>query len=50
MNQTLADLPGVDQHTMAHYVGGMARVAVAMLPTFSKALGLSIEERIGVSR
>jgi len=49
MNQTqLADLLGVAQQTMAHYEGGVARVAVAMLPILSDALGLSLEELIGV--
>jgi len=50
MNQTqLADLLGVAQQTMAHYEGGVARVAIAMLPTLSEALGMSIEELIGIS-
>jgi transcriptional regulator with XRE-family HTH domain len=49
MNQTqLADLLGVAQQTMAHYEGGVARVAVAMLPTLCEALGLSLEELLGV--
>jgi transcriptional regulator with XRE-family HTH domain len=43
----LAKVLGVAQQTMAHYEGGSARIAVAMLPTIARVLGLSIEELIG---
>jgi transcriptional regulator with XRE-family HTH domain len=49
MNQTqLADQLGIAQQTMAHYENGKLRVAVAMLPTISQALDLSIETLIGL--
>ena len=32
---------------MAHYGGGTARIAVAMLPTVSRLLGVPVEELIG---
>jgi transcriptional regulator with XRE-family HTH domain len=40
----LAQQLGVAQQTMAHYEGGTARIAVAMLPTVSRVLGVAIEE------
>lgn len=50
MNQTqLADLFGISQQTMAKHENGTLRVAISMLPTLSEALGMSIEELIGVS-
>ena len=32
---------------MAHYEGGTARIAVAMLPTVARVLRVSVEELIG---
>jgi transcriptional regulator with XRE-family HTH domain len=50
MNQTqLADVLGVAQQTMAHYEGGVARVAVAMLPMLADTLNLSIDQLIGTA-
>lgn len=46
----LAEELGIAQQTMAHYEGGTARIAVAMLPTVSRVLGLSVEELIGEGR
>lgn len=43
----LAQELGIAQQTMAHYEGGTARIAVAMLPTVSRVLGLPVEELIG---
>ncbi len=45
--RSLADIA---QQTMAHYEGGTARIAVAMLPTVARVLGVSIEELIGEGR
>lgn len=33
---------------MAHYEGGTARIAAAMLPTVARVLGVAIEELIGM--
>ena len=33
---------------MAHYEGGTARIAAAMLPTVARVLGVSIEELVGI--
>lgn len=46
----LAQQLGVAQQTMAHYEGGTARIAVAMLPTVARVLAISIEELIGEQR
>ena len=43
----LAEELGIAQQTMAHYEGGVARIAVAMLPTVARLLGVSVEELIG---
>ncbi len=43
----LAEQLGVAQQTMAHYEGGTLRVAVAMLPTLTSTLGMSLEELVG---
>jgi len=43
----LAQQLGVAQQTMAHYEGGSARIAVAMLPIIARTLSISIEELIG---
>jgi transcriptional regulator with XRE-family HTH domain len=43
----LAQQLGIAQQTMAHYEGGTARIAVAMLPTVARVLRVSIEELIG---
>ena len=43
----LAQELGIAQQTMAHYEGGTARIAVAMLPTVARVLRVSIEELIG---
>lgn len=44
----LAQELGVAQQTMAHYEGGTARIAAAMLPTVARVLKVSIEELIGM--
>lgn len=44
----LAQELGVAQQTMAHYEGGTARIAAAMLPTVARVLGVAIEELIGM--
>ena len=44
----LAQELGVAQQTMAHYEGGTARIAAAMLPTVARVLGVTIEELIGM--
>lgn len=44
----LAQELGVAQQTMAHYEGGTARIAAAMLPTVARVLGIAIEELIGM--
>lgn len=46
----LAQELGIAQQTMAHYEGGTARIAVAMLPTVARVLRVSIEELIGEGR
>jgi len=43
----LAQELGVAQQTMAHYEGGTARIAAAMLPTVARVLKVSVEELIG---
>lgn len=43
----LAERLGVAQQTLAHYEAGKLRVAVAMLPTLSLTLGLTLEELVG---
>lgn len=43
----LAQELGIAQQTMAHYEGGTARIAVAMMPTVARVLRVSIEELIG---
>ena len=49
MNQTqLADRLGISQQTMANYEIGKLRVAIAMLPVLSDALGLPVEAIIGI--
>jgi transcriptional regulator with XRE-family HTH domain len=42
--QQLAEVLGISQQTMAHYEVGRLRIAVAMLPPLTKALGITIEE------
>lgn len=44
----LAQELGVAQQTMAHYEGGTARLAAAMLPTVARVLGVTIEGLIGM--
>jgi transcriptional regulator with XRE-family HTH domain len=44
----LAQELGVAQQTMAHYEGGTARIAAAMLPTIARVLGVAIEMLIGM--
>lgn len=43
----LAEILGVAQQTMAHYEGGVSRIAVALLPPLAKALNTTIEDLIG---
>lgn len=43
----LAKTLGIAQQTMAHYEGGTLRVAVALLPPLTHALGLTLEELVG---
>ena len=43
----LAKTLGIAQQTMAHYEGGVSRVAVSHLPTLARTLGVSIEELLG---
>jgi len=45
----LAEILGVAQQTMAHYEGGVSRIAVALLPPLAKALGTTVEALIGES-
>jgi transcriptional regulator with XRE-family HTH domain len=47
LTQQLAEQLGISQQTRAHYEVGRLRVAVAMLPTLAKRLGVSVEELIG---
>lgn len=50
MTQTqLADMLGVTQQVVASYEVGRRRVPASMLPAFSKSLGVSIEELLGIS-
>lgn len=46
----LAQELGIAQQTMAHYEGGTARIAVAMLPTVARVLATSIEDLLGEDR
>lgn len=43
----LAQTLGVAQQTLAHYEGGVSRIAVALLPRVAEALGTSVEELLG---
>lgn len=43
----LAQVLGVAQQTMAHYEGGVSRIAVALLPTLAKALETTVEDLLG---
>jgi transcriptional regulator with XRE-family HTH domain len=43
----LAQTLGIAQQTLAHYEGGVSRIAVALLPTLAHALATSIEELVG---
>lgn len=43
----LAQRLGIAQQTMAHYEGGVSRIAVALLPPLAKAIGTTVEELIG---
>lgn len=43
----LAETLGIAQQTMAHYEGGVSRIAVETLTQLSEALGTSVEEFIG---
>jgi transcriptional regulator with XRE-family HTH domain len=43
----LAEILGVAQQTMAHYEGGVSRIAVALLPPLAKALNTTIEDLVG---
>lgn len=45
--QQLADTIGIAQQTLAHYEVGRLRVAAALLPAFSKTLGLSFDTLLG---
>lgn len=45
--QQLAESLGIAQQTLAHYEVGRLRVAAALLPAFSKTLGLSLDELLG---
>lgn len=44
----LAEQLSIAQQTMAHYEGGSLRVAVALLPSLSTILGMSLEELVGI--
>ncbi|MCK9488184.1 MAG: helix-turn-helix transcriptional regulator [Xanthomonadales bacterium] len=46
--QQLADALGLAQQTLAHYEVGRLRVAVALLPPLSRALGVSLEDLLGL--
>jgi transcriptional regulator with XRE-family HTH domain len=46
--QALADELGVAQQTLAHYEVGRARMAVSLVPTLAKILGVSVEELLGI--
>lgn len=43
----LAATLGVAQQTMAHYEGGVSRIAVALLPPLAAALTTTVEDLIG---
>lgn len=43
----LTQVLGVAQQTMAHYEGGVSRIAVALLPTLTKALETTVEDLLG---
>lgn len=43
----LAKTLGIAQQTMAHYEGGVSRIAVALLPILARTLGTTVEELIG---
>jgi transcriptional regulator with XRE-family HTH domain len=43
----LAATLGIAQQTMAHYEGGVSRIAVAMLSQLAAALDTTVEELIG---
>lgn len=45
----LAQTIGIAQQTLAHYEVGRLRIAAALLPLFSKALGLSLDELYGAA-
>ena len=45
--QQVAESLGIAQQTLAHCEVGHLRVAAALLPTFSKVLGLSLDELLG---
>lgn len=43
----LAEVLGIAQQTMAHYEGGVARIAVESLRTVAQTLSVSVEELVG---
>ena len=43
----LAQTLGIAQQTMAHYEGGVSRIAVALLPPLANALDTTVEELLG---
>jgi len=43
----LAEILGIAQQTMAHYEGGVSRIAVALLPPLARALNTTVEDLIG---
>ena len=43
----LAEVLGIAQQTMAHYEGGVARIAVESLRTLAQTLDVSMEELVG---
>lgn len=45
----LAQDLGIAQQTMAHYEGGVSRIAVALLPPLARALDTTVEELLGES-
>lgn len=45
----LAQTLGIAQQTLAHYEVGRLRIAAALLPLFSKALELSLDELYGTA-
>lgn len=44
----LAATLGIAQQTMAHYEGGVSRIAVALLPPLAAALTTTVEDLIGL--